>query len=108
MGDKPEIFVPFDLLDNQDIPLNITCLEVCMPNPIENFAANIMTELITLDGSDFEIVNNSARYSVENLWLVYKNKKYRSMQNHDIVYPYWEKIARYEDLMAEERCLCLN
>lgn len=101
MGDKPEIFVPFDLLDNQDIPLNITCLEVCMPNPIENFAANIMTELITLDGSDFEIVNNSERYSVENLWLVYKNKKYRSMQNQDIIYPYWEKIARYEeDLLA--------
>ena len=100
-GEKPEIFVPFDLLNSEDNPLNITCLEVCLPNPIENFAANIMTELITLDGSEFEIVDNSSRYGVSNLWMIYKNKKYRSMQNHDIIYPYWEKIARYEeDLLA--------
>ncbi|MBP5529256.1 MAG: ABC transporter permease [Lachnospiraceae bacterium] len=100
-GEKPEIFVPFELLNSEDNPLNITCLEVCMPNPIKNFAANIMTELITMDSSECEIVDNSTRYSVGNLWMIYKNKKYRSMQNHDIIYPYWEKIARYEeDILA--------
>ena len=100
-GDKPEIFVPFELLNSEETPLYITSLEVCMPNPIKNFAANIMTDLITMDSSTYEIVDNSSRYSVENLWMIYKNKKYRSMQNHDIIYPYWEKIARYEeDLLA--------
>ena len=100
-GEKPEIFVPFDLLNSDETPLYITCLEVCMPNPIKNFAANIMTDLITMEGSSFEIVDNSTRYGVENLWMIYKKKKYRSMQNHDIIYPYWEKIARYEeDLLA--------
>ena len=60
-----------------------------------------MTDLIKMDSSTYEVVDNSSRYSVENLWMVYKNKKYRSMQNHDIIYPYWEKIARYEeDLLA--------
>ena len=100
-GEKPEIFVPFELLNSDEVPLYITSLEVCMPNPIKNFAANIMTDLIKMDSSTYEVVDNSSRYSVENLWMVYKNKKYRSMQNHDIIYPYWEKIARYEeDLLA--------
>ncbi|MBR5066905.1 MAG: ABC transporter permease [Lachnospiraceae bacterium] len=100
-GEKPEIFVPFELLNSEEAPLYITTLEVCMPNPIKNFAANIMTDLIQMDSSTYEIVDNSSRYSVENLWMIYKNKKYRSMQNHDIIYPYWEKIARYEeDLLA--------
>ena len=100
-GEKPEIFVPFELLDSEESPLIITSLEVCMPNPIDNFAFNIMTEIFNMDTSLFEAVDNSKRYSVENLWMIYKDKKYRSMQNHDIIYPYWEKIARYEeDLLA--------
>ena len=96
-GDKPEIFVPFELLDSSEVPLSITCYEVCMPNPVGNFASTIITDIMTLDVSEFEIVDNSVRYSVENLWKVNKNKKYRSMQNNDIIYPYWEKIARYEE-----------
>ena len=99
-GEKAEIFVPFELLNSDLVPLYITSLEVCMPNPIDKFAVNIMNGLFT-DNSLYEVVDNSSRYSVENLWTVYKNKKYRSMQNHDIIYPYWEKIARYEeDLLA--------
>ncbi|MBP5494405.1 MAG: ABC transporter permease [Lachnospiraceae bacterium] len=99
-GEKAEIFVPFELLNSDDVPLYITSLEVCMPNPIDQFAFNLMNGLFP-DTSLYEVVDNSARYSVENLWKVYKNKKYRSMQNHDIIYPYWEKIARYEeDLLA--------
>ena len=96
-GKDPEIFVPFSLLDSTEMPLNITCLEVVMPNPVDNFAAEQMTDIIKLDTSVFEMVENSKRYSVGSLWNVYKNRRYRSMQNHDIIYPYWEKIARYEE-----------
>ena len=100
-GDRPEIFVPFDLLDSTEAPLDITCVEICMPNPVKNFATGILDEISTLDSSTCETVENSSRYTVENLWVVFKNKKYRSMQNHDIIYPYWEKIARYEeDILA--------
>ncbi len=100
-GDRPEIFVPFDLLDSAEAPLDITCVEICMPNPVKNFATGILDEISTLDSSTCETVENSSRYTVENLWVVFKNKKYRSMQNHDIIYPYWEKIARYEeDILA--------
>ncbi|MBO4346418.1 MAG: ABC transporter permease [Lachnospiraceae bacterium] len=100
-GDKPEIFVPFDLLNSEEAPLPITCFEICMPNPIENFATKLCSEIVKLDSHDFESIENSTRYSTANLWSVYKSRKYRSMQNHDIIYPYWEKIARYEeDLLA--------
>ena len=105
-GDKPEIFVPFDLLDSAELPLHITCLEICMPNPIDNFASKIVTDQFKIDSTQFEIVENSKRFGVDNLWMIYKNKKYRSMQNHDIIYPYWEKIARYEeDILAPKAVL---
>ncbi|MCR4649407.1 MAG: ABC transporter permease [Lachnospiraceae bacterium] len=96
-GDKPEIYVPFDLLDSADAPLDIVSFEVCMPNPIENFANKIITDIVKLDTSNFEVVNNSERFTIENLWKLYKGKKYRSMQNRDIIYPYWEKIARFQE-----------
>ena len=100
-GQDPMIFVPFELLDSEEAPLNITCLEVCMPNPIKNFATGIVDEIITLDESSYERIENSTRFSVENLWSIYKSRRYRSMQNRDIIYPYWEKMARYEeDLLA--------
>ena len=100
-GDKPEIFVPFDLVDSADFPLFISCIEVCMPHPIENFATGIVESVFMAEPSNFEMVDNSSRFKTANLRTVYKNKKYRSMQNNDIIYPYWEKIARYEeDLLA--------
>ena len=100
-GTEAMIFVPFELLDSEEVPLSITCLEVCMPNPIKNFASKLVDEIITIDESSYERIENSSRFSVENLWSIYKSRKYRSMQNRDIIYPYWEKIARYEeDLLA--------
>ena len=109
-GEEAMIFVPFELLNSDEMPLNITCLEVCMPNPIKNFASGIVDEIINLNESSYERIENSSRFSVENLWSIYKSRRYRSMQNRDIIYPYWEKIARYEeDFLAPKAvtmCVC--
>lgn len=110
-GDEPEIFVPYELLCNDGIGPAIVSIEVCMPNPVENFASKIITEVFKVNTASFEMVENSTRFSLSNLWKINKEKKYRSMQNRDIIFPYWEKVARYqEDLLAPKAvwmCICL-
>lgn len=96
-GDEPEIFVPYELLCSEDYSPSIVCIEICMPNPVENFASKIVTDVFKVDTNSFEMVENSTRFTVEKLWKINKEKKYRSMQNRDIIFPYWEKIARYQE-----------
>jgi len=109
-GEKSEIFVPFDLINSEDHPLDIICVEYCLPNPIKNFASKIVTDSMKLDTSLYEMTENSARYTIGNLWKINKDKRFRSMQNKDIIYPYWEKIARYEEELLAPKAvfMCIS
>lgn len=110
-GDYDEIFIPYELAsENEGGAPAITCVEVCLPNPVKNYAAGLMTELIGKSGSECIMVENSERFSVDNLWNVFKARKYRAMDNNDIIFPYWEKIARYEENILAPKtvwmCFC--
>lgn len=109
-GSKDEIFVPYELVSNEGVGPSITCIEVCMPNLVDNFASGVVTECFRMPEGDMIIRENSNRYTVENLWSVYKARRYRAMDNSDIILPYWEKIARYEeDVLAPKAvwmCVC--
>lgn len=97
MGSAPEIFVPIELLNSDELPMAITCFELCLPNPIDNFAKNLMAEKNIVSEQGGEMIENSKRFEPDNLLAVLKEKKYRSLKDRDIIYPYWEKIARYEE-----------
>ncbi len=76
-------------------PAGIRCYEVVMPNPVDGFAAKIVTEKLTsVSSSQRIIVDNTARFGFTNLYDVLKNLGVRSMITKPIVYPYWENIAR--------------
>lgn len=109
-GSKAEIFVPYELVSSEEYGPSITCVEVCMPNLVDNFATGILTECFRMPEGEIIMVENSERYTIENLWSIYKARKYRSMDNSDIILPYWEKIAKYEeDVLAPKAvwmCIC--
>ncbi len=109
-GKNDEIFVPYELVSDENSGPSITCVEVCMPNIVDNFATGILTECFNVAEGECIMTDNSERYTVDNLWNVYKSRKYRSMDNNDIIFPYWEKIARYEeDILAPKAvwmCIC--
>ncbi len=90
----------------------VVCYEVVMPNPIENYALNTLAEAVgiefktdeekekarsILNFGEKEIVDNTARYSFFNLLNRDAAEEYIDMKTNDIVYPYWENIARYEE-----------
>ena len=90
----------------------VVCYEVVMPNPIENYALNAVAEAVGiefktdeekekarsfLNFGEKEIVDNTARYSFFNLLNRDEAEEYIDMKTNDIVYPYWENLARYEE-----------
>lgn len=77
----------------------ITCYELVMPDMISGYALGVVSENFYVGNGD--IVENSSRYSLGNLWDVVRNFGYRSMRNNGVIYPYWENAVRLtEDYLA--------
>lgn len=78
---------------------NITCYEIVMPDMISGFAKGLVSENFAVGSGD--IVENSSRYSLGNLWTVIKSFGRRSMRSNGVIYPYWENAVRLtEDYLA--------
>lgn len=78
---------------------SITCYEIVLPDMIEGFGKSLVSENFDVGSGD--IVENSNRYSVENLLKILKNYGLRSMRNNGVIYPYWENAVRLtEDYLA--------
>lgn len=71
---------------------DIQCYELVMPNPVKNFALNFVKEKFPV--KDAEIISNTGRYTVSNLWKLVKAFDERAMQTKGVLYPYWENAAR--------------
>ncbi|WP_026494556.1 ABC transporter permease [Butyrivibrio sp. WCD3002] len=79
----------------------IICMEVVMPNPVDNYAKDFLIKKLSLNTNIVEVVDNSARYENKNLIDVLGSFNKRAMQIKPIIYPYWENNARaYENILA--------
>lgn len=78
---------------------DITCYEIVLPDMISGFGLSLVTENFSVGSGD--IVENSRRYSLGNLWAVIRDFGLRSMRNNGVIYPYWENAVRLtEDYLA--------
>ena len=97
--DGASMFLSYSAMKSLDENSTITCYEIVMPDPITGFAKGIVQENFTVDTGD--IVENSSRYSLENLFSVIGDFGKRSMRNNGVIYPYWENAVRLtEDYLA--------
>lgn len=79
----------------------IDCYEVLIANPVKEFGKNALKNAVGIEESEYELVENSARYDLLHRIDVIKNFGVRSMRTKNIVFPYWENRARgYEDVSA--------
>lgn len=81
--------------------VGIECYEVVMAEPVKGFALGVAKEKFPIGGG--VIVDNSNRYSFENVLKLVKQFGARSMQTHGVILPYWENAAR----CIEDWCLAL-
>lgn len=98
-------YVSYDTMskiaEKQGKELFINHYELVMPNPVTDFAFNMVKEKIGIDETKMDIVENSARFNLIPLFKVIGEFGTRSMNGKAIIFPYWENVARgYEDIMA--------
>ena len=97
--DGASMFLSYSAMKALDENSTITCYEIVMPDPISGFARGVLTE--NFDVGTGDIVENSSRYSLENLFSVIGDFGKRSMRNNGVIYPYWENAVRLtEDYLA--------
>lgn len=81
--------------------LPVTCYEIVMPDPVKNWALNIIQENLDTENRKMVVVENSNR---TNFFYVINNLKkffYKTTGTKPVAYPYWENEARVRDTQRE-------
>ncbi len=100
-NNKATVYVSYNTLYKYGTCKEINTFEITLPNPVKSYAYNLIKKKIDIDEENMEVVDNSARYSLESLIKIIADFGSRSMNSKEIVYPYWENAARgYEDIFA--------
>ncbi|MDE5863566.1 MAG: ABC transporter permease [Lachnospiraceae bacterium] len=115
-GGNNRIYVPYDLLKSQQDSLKITCYEAIVPNPISNdgyYALraacgleeeeqdSLQTEENPLNFDNIEVIENSNRFNWIERLNGWKNRRLRVMRTNSVGYPFWENLARMEEMNQE-------
>ena len=95
------VYVSYETLSELGKTEGINTYEVVMPDPVKGFAYSKVKENFGIDENGMWVVENSARFGIENLLTVISEFGMRSMNTYAIRYPYWENAARgWEDVLA--------
>lgn len=115
-GGNNRIYVPYDLLKSQQPDVKITCYEAILPNPISNYGYyalrtacgleqeeqdSVEVEENPLNFDNIEVVDNSSRFNWIKRISELKNRRLRVMRTNSAGYPFWENLARVEELKQE-------
>lgn len=87
-------YVAVEALEKYGITEGSYTYEVVMPNPVDDFAMEIIKSALNDTEQKIDIVENSARFSFDSKKEVVLDFGVRSMSRNSIIYPYWENIAR--------------
>ncbi len=99
--DDTIVYVSYETLSELGTNHGINHYEIVMPNPVKNFAANLVREALGANEKEVQILENTSRYSFVNRMKVALAFGTRSMNGKAIIYPFWENVARgYEDILA--------
>lgn len=82
----------------------ITCYEIILPNPVQEWANNIIKEAFSAEGRSLTIIENSSRMKLPQVFNGVKNFTKIGMVTEPVCYPYWENAARIRDA---RRQICL-
>lgn len=109
--DGAGLYMPYDTYRTLDTSACINCYEVIMPNPVENFAVQMVTD--NFAPKTAVIVENSSRFTLKNIFNELRNLSLRTLRTDTIYFPYWENAARLAEnrsmvflLLAALFCIC--
>ena len=101
-GEKPRMYMQYSAYKNMPSEghVPITTYEVCLPNTVKGLAESIVKDTVIGEENCHKILENSARYTLKNLFAVAFDGGKRVVDNSTIYYPYWENAARINEEKA--------
>lgn len=100
-GTTPKAYVPYDcmkMLNGGAVP--ITAYEVCIPEPVSDFALGVMEDCAPGSESDRIMVDRSGRFDIAELSEKYKTVFEDMMVQNAIKLPWFENTARAAQFKA--------
>jgi len=95
------VYVSYQTLNHLGMHSGINHYEIVMPNPVKNYAYQLVAGQLGSNEKEVEVIENTSRYSLLNRVKLLTKFGTRSMNGKAIIYPYWENIARgYEDIIG--------
>lgn len=91
----------FKQLFAENEPFLITTIEILLPNPVKNYGASLVQQCVQEElGTDreFTVVENTGRFSFLSLINMSKNVESYIVRDNAIKYPFWENVARVQEL----------
>ena len=100
-ADVPTVYLSYESLSTHGFTAGLTCYEILLPDPVSDYAKDLVKNGLGVGGGTSELVENSKRYSVTSLFDVVRDFGVRSMKTTGFIYPSWENAARgWEDVLA--------
>ncbi|MBR5309951.1 MAG: ABC transporter permease [Oscillospiraceae bacterium] len=94
------LYMAFEKLA-EETGAGIECYEAVLPNPVKNYAINLINE--KFPSENCSIIEVDKRYSIGNIAKIIGSFGERSMRVDGIVFPEWENAAR----LTEDYCTAL-
>ena len=91
---ESQIYLAYDQLKKHRDNVGITCYEIIMPNPIQQFALTTIKKQAIFSENDVELVEHSDRFSIKKRIQELPDFFTRSMKQNEIYYPFWENETR--------------
>lgn len=93
-NDKPTIYMSYNALSDHGTITHLNMYEALLPNPIDGYAASVISDNLKVNETSYELVENTGRFRWTKLLANVRNFGIRGMNGKAIVYPYWENVAR--------------
>lgn len=90
----PHLYMQYDVYKELDNLAYISCYEAILPNPISDFALNVVTSLFSFNELEYEIIQNTSRFNLINTFKNLLNLTERNIKTNRVIYPQWENQAR--------------
>lgn len=99
------IYLPYESYVSVAGDAYITVYEIVAPNPVKGFAGEMVGELFEYGEDEMVVVENSSRFGYEAFYKLLKERAVRSMKTNDVVFPFWENLARVKEEKLAEAAL---
>lgn len=98
-SEEPTAYITYKLAEKLEVNQPIVCYEAILPNPVKSFAMNEVKEAVedAVGKDNVEFVENTGRYSINNIVKTLFKSGSRVTKTDKIYYPFWENAARKTD-----------